>query len=101
MARKKEFDINSEFYLDGLFIKWQEKMDLKVIEDLKLLQKYKGELAKSFNEVREHRNTLISCMHDIMQTQDELRSMFTDLIKVITGQYPAGRITAIEVKVNE
>ena len=98
MARKKEFDINSEIYLDELFKNWEQKINQKVIQDLTLLAKYKGELAKAFNEVKEQRNTLVSCMNDIQNTQDELKWLVLDLIKVITGSYPEsrGRITGEE-----
>jgi hypothetical protein len=98
----KNFDENCKFYIDQLFDEhykqWEEKINQKVIQDLTMLAKYKGELAKSFNEVKEQRNTLISCMNDIQNTQDELKWLVLDLIKVITGKYPdsRGRITGEE-----
>jgi hypothetical protein len=98
----RNFDEECKFYVDKLFYdhyrKWEEDMNQKVIQDLTMLAKYKGELAKSFNEVKEYRNTLISCMNDIQQTQDELKWLVLDLIKIITGKYPdsMGRITAKE-----
>lgn len=92
-----------KFHVEQLFDehynKRLEELNQKIIQDLTMLAKYKGELAKSFNEVKEHRNTLISCMNDIQQTQDELRWLVADLIKVITGNYPEsrGRITGEEL----
>jgi len=98
MARKKEFDMNSEIYLDELFKKWEEKINLKVIDDLMLVQKYKGELARAFNEVKGQRNTMIGCMQEILERQEELLAIHRDLIKEITGKYPntIGKITAEE-----
>lgn len=92
-------NVNSEMYLDELFKKWEEKINLKVIEDLMLVQKYKGELAKAFNEVKGQRNTMIGCMQEILERQEELLAIQKDLIKVITGNYydSIGRITAQEV----
>jgi vacuolar-type H+-ATPase catalytic subunit A/Vma1 len=100
MAKKKEFDIKSEIYLDDLFKKWEEKINLKVINDLMLVQKYKGELAKAFNEVKDQRNTMIGCMQEIIEKQEELLAIHRDLIKEITGKYPntIGKITAEEYK---
>jgi hypothetical protein len=96
------YETTVKFHVEQLFeehfSKWEAEINLKVINDLAMLAKYKGELAKSFNEVKEQRNTLISCMNDIQQTQDELKWLVLDLIKVITGNYPEsrGRITAEE-----
>jgi vacuolar-type H+-ATPase catalytic subunit A/Vma1 len=99
MPKKKEFDINSEMYLDDLFKKWEEKINLKVIDDLMLVQKYKGELAKAFNEVKGQRNTMIGCMQEILERQEELLAIHRDLIKEITGKYPntRGKITGVEI----
>jgi hypothetical protein len=88
MPRKKEFDINSEIYLDDLFKKWEEKINLKVIDDLMLVQKYKGELANAFNEVKGQRNTMIGCMQEIIDNQEEILAIHRSLIKIITGTYP-------------
>lgn len=99
---KKEFDANAEFYLDKLFEKhysmWEEKINKSVIDDLMFLQKYKGQLATAFNDLKGQRNTLIGCMQEILEKQEELKWIALDLIKVITGKYPEtkGRITAEE-----
>lgn len=100
MSKKKQFDLESEFYLDKLFRTWEESINLKVNEDLMLVNKYKGEISKSLNEVRGQRNTLIGCMQEIIQRQEELLAIQVDLIKIITGKYPEsnGRITAEELK---
>ena len=78
------FNTNCEFYMDELFNKhykkWEEKINQEVIQDLTLLAKYKGELAKAFNEVKAQRNTLISCMNDIQERQDELKWLVLDLL---------------------
>lgn len=104
MAKKKEFDINAEMYLDELFRKhydsWEAKVNKTVVDDLMFLQKYKGELAKAFNEVKGQRNTLVGCMQEIIDFQEEMLALQKDLIKVITGAYPEakGRIEAIDVE---
>jgi hypothetical protein len=99
MSKKKEFDINSEIYLDDLFKKWEEKINLKVIDDLMLVQKYKGELVRAFNEVKGQRNTMIGCMQEIIERQEELLVIHKTLIKAITGNYPQtlGIIEAVEI----
>ena len=97
-----EYETTVKFHVEQLFHehfdKWEAGINLKVINDLAMVAKYKGELAKSFNEVKEQRNTLISCMQEIHETQEELKWLVLDLIKVITGNYPEsrGRITAQE-----
>jgi gas vesicle protein len=103
MAKKKEFDINAEMYLDKLFNKyfdaWQKDIETKIIEDLMFVKKYKGELARSFEEVKGQRNTLIGCMQEILSRQEELMAIQRTLISAITKQYPStiGKIEGIEV----
>ncbi len=104
MPRKKQFDVNAEMYLDKLFEKhysmWEEKINKTIIDDLMFIKEYKGTIAKSFNEVKGQRNTMIGCMQEIIERQEELLAIHRDLIKVITGKYPEsiGRITAEENK---
>lgn len=104
MAKKKEFDLTAEMYLDNLFKKyfdtWQKDIETKIIEDLMFVKKYKGELARSFEEVKGQRSTLIGCMQEILSRQEELLSIQRTLIKAITAQYPQtiGKIEGIEMQ---
>lgn len=93
-------ETNESNFFDYLFEKYyaalEEKINKEIITDLGLVKKYKAELAKSYEEVKGQRNTLIGCMQEILERQEELLAIQKDLIKVITGKYPEsrGRITA-------
>lgn len=85
-------------HLQKMFWKNHEETQKKLNEELTILSKYKGELARNYEQVGAYQNTLASCMKDIIDKQDELLWIMRDLIKVITGKYPEskGRIDAEE-----
>lgn len=86
--------------LQRMFWKNNEEIQRKLKEELTILSKYKGELAKNYEQVGAYQNTLVGFMKDILGKQDELLWVMRDLIKVITGKYPEskGRIEGIEVE---
>ena len=49
-----------------------DRLDAKINEDLTLLGKYKGDLAKNYELVRGSHHSLIGCMKEIIDKQDEL-----------------------------
>lgn len=73
-------------------------IEIKLKDELNILSKYKAELANNYKEVGAYKNTLVGCMKDIIDHQEQLFFMMRDLIKVITGKYPeaADRIDAVE-----
>ena len=90
-------------YLNKMFWKNYEDIQRKLKEELTILSKYKGELAKNYEQVGAYQNTLVGCMKGIINKQDELLWVMRDLIKVITGKYPKskGRIDAVEIDGDE
>lgn len=103
MPKNKEFDYKAERHLNDLFHRyyeiWEQGINRQIVEDLMFIQKYKGELVKAFDEVKGQRNTIIGCMQEIIERQEELLAVQKDLIKVITGNYPEsqGRIEAEDI----
>ena len=97
MSKDKLTD-DEKSYLQRLFWDHSEKIDRKLHEELTILSKYKGELARNYHQVGGYQNTLVGCMQDIINHQEQLFFMMTDLIKVITGKYPEAkdRIDAVE-----
>ncbi len=87
-------------FLQRLFWDHSEKINRKLDEELTILSKYKGELAKNYSQVGSYQNTLVGCMKDIIENQESLAWIMRDLIKVITGKWPEskGRVTAEEVE---
>jgi hypothetical protein len=61
-----------ESYLQKLFAEHHKTIELKLHEELKILSKYKGELARNYESAAKHHNTLIGCMKDIIEKQEEL-----------------------------
>jgi len=84
--------------LQKIFWDYSEKIDKKLHEELTILSKYKSELAKNYTQVGCYQNTLIGCMKDIIDRQEELSATMTLLIKSITGKYPElkDRVEAVE-----
>ncbi len=83
---------NQKWHLDELFIRYEEKMNKQYEEsiapELKLLSRYKGDLAKAYNEVASQRTSLLGCMQEFISNQEALYHMTRELIKVISGKYP-------------
>lgn len=107
MPKKPEFDYKAERHLNELFHKyyesWEQGINKQIIEDLMIVKKYKGELARAFDEVKGQRTTLIGCMQEIIERQEELLAIQKDLINIIMKTYPRaqGRIEGEEVTNHE
>ena len=84
--------------LQRMFWKNNEEIQRKLKEELTILSKYKYELAKNYEQAGAYQSTLMGCMKDIINHQEELFFMMRELIKVITGKYPKAtdRIQAVE-----
>jgi hypothetical protein len=70
---------NEKKYLQRLFWDHHEKIDRKLQEELTILSKYKGDLARKYESVGAHHKTLIGCMKDIINKQEELIGMCNHL----------------------
>lgn len=103
MDSDKELTEDEKIYLQSLFWNHNEKIDKKLHEELAILSKYKGELAKNYQQVCVHQSTLMGFMKDIIDKQDETIGLFRDLINVIAGKYPESlwRVDAVEVPQGE
>ena len=75
-------------HLERIFKTHREKIEQKINEELLILSKYKGDLARGYSEVAGYKNTLAGCMQDIIKYQEELMWLMRDLHKAITGHYP-------------
>ena len=98
MSEKEELTDAERAALQHMFWKNNEEIQNKLKEELTILSKYKGELAKNYEQVGAYQNTLVGCMKDIIKNQEDIFFMFRHLIKVITGKYPKARdrIDAVE-----
>ena len=58
MDLHKEEELTPEqiIYLDNLFWKHNEDINTRLKEEIYILDKYKGNLARAYNEVRKHIN---------------------------------------------
>jgi hypothetical protein len=95
----EELNDSEKNYLGHLFREHDEAREKKLHEELSILSKYKGDLARKYEQCGAYQNTLVGCMKDIINKQDELFHVMRDLIKVITGKYPesTGRLEGIEL----
>ena len=63
-------------YIHEIFHKFQKelkaKIEKEVHDEMLLLSKYKGDLARSYHEVLGHKSALIGCMKEILDKQDAL-----------------------------
>jgi len=63
-------------YIHKIFMKFQkeleEKIKSEVHDEMLLLSKYKGDLARSYHEVLVYKSSLIGCMKEILNKQDDL-----------------------------
>ena len=63
-------------YIHKIFHKFQNELEAKiekeVHDEMLLLSKYKGDLARSYHEVAGHKSVLIGCMKQILEKQDDL-----------------------------
>lgn len=93
---------NQKYHIEMIFARYEEQMNKQYDENIKpeleLLGRYKGELARAYKEVAGQRNSLIGLMQELIGNQERLGEIMVDLIKVITGAYPASRdrIQAVE-----
>jgi predicted transcriptional regulator len=98
MSDYKELTDIERSELQKMFWKNNEEIQKQIKEELTILSKYKGELAKNYEQVGAYQNTLVGCMKDIIENQEEIFHMFREVIKVISGNYPktSDRIDAVE-----
>src|SRR5580698_2811588 len=98
MSEKEELTDIERAALQKMFWKNNEEIQKQLKEELTILSKYKGELAKNYEQVGAYQNTLVGCMKDIIKNQEEIFHMFREVIKVISGKYPKTRdkINAVE-----
>jgi hypothetical protein len=68
----KELNEKERSYLQDLFYSHHEKMNKQLDEELSILSKYKLELARNYETVGKYNQTLIGCMHDILNKQEQL-----------------------------
>lgn len=93
---------NQKWEISEIFRLYEERMNQqyeeRIAPELKLLSLYKGDLAKAYSEVAAQRTSLLGCMNEFIQNQEALYHMMRELIKVISGKYPAarGRIDVVE-----
>lgn len=89
-------------YIQRIFNEFQLRLEEKIQKDVHnemlLLSKYKGDLARSYHEVAGHKSVLAGLMKDLLNNQEALFFMIRDLVKVISGKYPEAkdRIDAVE-----
>ena len=57
----------------------EEKIKSEVHDEMLLLSKYKGDLARSYHEVLGHKSALIGCMKEILDKQDALIGLCSQL----------------------
>ncbi len=70
-------------YINELFSRYEDNMNKQyedlVMPEIKMLSKYRGELARSYDGVREQRATLLDCMKELLNKQDELIGLCNQL----------------------
>ncbi len=70
-------------YINELFRRYEDNMNKQfedlVMPEIKMLSKYRGELARSYDGVREQRATLLDCMKELLNKQDELIGLCNQL----------------------
>ena len=79
MPRELKLTDDEKSYLQRMFLDHSEKIDKKLDQELAILSKYKGELARNFESAGAHHNTLIGCMKDLLNRQDELIGLCNQL----------------------
>ena len=66
-------------YINELFQRYEDNINKQyeesVIPEIKMLSKYRGDLARAYEGVREQRATLLDCMKELLNKQDELIGM--------------------------
>jgi len=87
-------------YLEDLFWQYneeiQEKINRKMVDEFHLLSKYKGELARKFTELNGFHGTLLGCMTEMLDKQEDLFAIHRDLINLLTRTNP-GLVKDFEV----
>ena len=70
-------------HISEIFRMYEENLNMQYQETIKpeieLLARYKGDLTKGYREVAGHSNTLIGCMKEILNKQDELIGLCNQL----------------------
>jgi len=83
MDYTKTVTLEEQEYIHKIFIKFQneleEKIKSEVHDEMLLLSKYKGDLARSYHEVLGHKSALIGCMKEILDKQDDLIGLCNQL----------------------
>jgi hypothetical protein len=74
---------NQKLQISEIFRLYEENMNKQYEEiikpEIELLARYKGDLAKAYHEVAGQRSTLIGCMNEILNKQDELIGLCNQL----------------------
>lgn len=90
-------------YLEDLFWEYQEQIEEKIhkkmVDEFHLLTRYRGELSRKFTELNGFHGTLLGCMKEILDHQEELIRIHSDLINTLNRTHPVV-IKEVEVKDN-
>ena len=74
---------NQKEYINALFQSYEDNMNRQyedlVMPEIKMLSKYRGELARAYDGVREQKATLLDCMKELLNKQDELIGLCNQL----------------------
>jgi hypothetical protein len=73
----KELNAKEKSYLQGLFFAHHEKIIEKLNEEFWILFKYKLELDRNYKykTIEKYNQTLMECMKDLLNNQDEIIDM--------------------------
>jgi hypothetical protein len=92
LVEDKDLTKEEKQYLENLFWKYQqeieEKIHQKMVDEFHLLSRYKGELARKFTELNGFHGTLLGCMKEMIDKQDALFQIHSDLINLILRTNP-------------
>ncbi len=92
VVEPKDLTPEEKQYLESLFWQYQqdieEKIHKKMVDEFQLLSRYKGELARKFTELNGFHGTLLGCMKEMLDKQDELFAIHRDLIHLLVRTNP-------------
>ncbi len=79
----EELSRSQKEYINALFQLYEDNMNRQyedsVMPEIKMLSKYKGELARAYEGVCGQKATLLDCMKEILNKQDELIGLCNQL----------------------
>ncbi len=92
LVEPKDLTPEEKQYLESLFWNYQEELQEKIYkkmaEEFSLLNRYKAELARKFTELNGFHGTLLGCMKEMIDKQDDLFAIHRDLIHLLTRTNP-------------